>query len=158
VGLRNRPGVLIVCVYCCIWTHYCRSPYTGFSFVDVHTTVTRNTGILSRRGFTHDRLKTSRTGARERGGLTFPWGGLTPLPPQSLHWLLMFCHRMFAQLSQETRVSRQGGVSHTAKQTTSRVQYPCVQIQQYTQTIKTPGQENPSDQCYARYYSVSTRD
>jgi len=54
------------------------------------------------------------------------------------------CHRavltlaslslMFAQLSQETRGSCQGGVSHTAKQTTSRVQCLCVQIQEYTQT------------------------
>ena len=50
---------------------------------------------------------------------------------------------MLAQLSQETRGSCQGGVSLTAKQTTSRVQYPCDQIQQYTQTIKTSGQENP---------------
>jgi len=45
---------------------------------------------------------------------------------------------MLAQLSQETRGSRQGGLSLTAKQTTSIVQYPCVQIQEYTQTTKTP--------------------
>jgi len=65
---------------------------------------------------------------------------------------------MFAQMSPETRGSYQGGVSLSAKQTTSRIQSPCVRIQEYTQTIKTPGQDNPSDQCYARYYSVSTRD
>jgi len=39
---------------------------------------------------------------------------------------------MLAQLSQETRGSCQGGVSPTAEQTPNRVQYPCVQIQEYT--------------------------
>jgi len=39
---------------------------------------------------------------------------------------------MLAQLSQETRGSCQGGVSLAAKQTPNRVQYPCVQIQEYT--------------------------
>ena len=46
---------------------------------------------------------------------------------------------MLAQLSQETGIlSRR--ISLTVKQTTSRVQYPCDQIQEYTQTIKTLGQ------------------
>jgi len=39
---------------------------------------------------------------------------------------------MLAQLSQEPRGSCQGGVSPTAEQTPNRVQYPCVQIQEYT--------------------------
>jgi len=39
---------------------------------------------------------------------------------------------MLAHMSQETRGSCQGGVSPTAKQTPNRVQYPCVQIQEYT--------------------------
>jgi len=39
---------------------------------------------------------------------------------------------ILAHLSQETRGYNQGGVSFKVKQTTYRVQYPYVQIQQYT--------------------------
>jgi len=65
---------------------------------------------------------------------------------------------MLAQLSKKTRTTCQGGVSLTAKQTPYRVRYPCEQMQDYTQTIKTPGQENPSGQRYTRYYSRPARD
>ena len=78
-----------------------RSPYTGFSLYDARTTVTRNTGILSRRGFAHDRLRTSIRVGREIGEDTHP----TSAAVLTLASLSM----MLAQLSQETWGSRQGG-------------------------------------------------
>jgi len=84
-------------------------------------------------------------------------GGKRTHPTAAAVLTLASLSLILAQLSQETRGSRQGGVPHTAKQATSMVQYPCVQIQEYTQKTKTPGTENPSDQCYARYCRTDTQ-
>jgi len=85
-------------------------------------------------------------------------GGKRTHPTTAAVLAPVFPSLMLAQLPQETRGSYQGGSSIAANQTTTRVQSPCVQLQDYTQTIITPGQDNPSDQCYARFYSVSALD